>query len=123
MAENEQKVIVEVPSERGNYSPVPVPYSPPSKLELFRQGWINAISLPDNLPDLAFDATTSLVIPALLTSCWVTIPIPGFLRLGFLVALSVAAICLLYVRHTIPEVKDLLLLRVVLVSMGVFLGL
>ncbi|MEJ1930807.1 hypothetical protein WDZ92_11145 [Nostoc sp. NIES-2111] len=123
MAENEQKVIVEVPTERGNYSPLPTPYSQPNKLEEFKRGWINAIALPDNLPDLAFDVATSLVIPALLTSCWVTIPIPDFLRLGFLVALSLAASCLLYVRHTIPEVKDLLLLRVGLVAVGVFLGL
>ncbi|MEH2381121.1 MAG: hypothetical protein V7K27_19915 [Nostoc sp.] len=117
---DEQKIVVEVPSDRG-YSPLPTPQL--SKLEKFKKGWINAIALPDNLADLAFDLTSCVAIPALFASCWVSIPFPGFLRLGVLVVIGVIAGCSLYLRQAIPEVKDLLLLRVGLVAVGVLIGL
>jgi hypothetical protein len=63
---DEQKIVVEVPSDRGHYSPVPIPHS--NRLEEFKKGWVNAIALPDNLADLAFDLTASLTIPALFSS-------------------------------------------------------
>lgn len=118
---DEQKIVVEIPSERG-YSPA-ASTTELSRLEEFKKGWINAIALPDNLADLAFDLTGYIVIPALFSSCWVALPIPSFLRLGLMGLLSVASVCLLYVRQAVPEVKDILLLRVGLIAIGVFLGL
>ncbi|QLE41697.1 hypothetical protein FD723_15580 [Nostoc sp. C052] len=117
---DEQKIIVEVPSDRG-YSPVPSPQL--SKLEEFKKGWVNAIALPDNLPDLAYTLASSVAIPALLSSCWVSIPIPWFIRLGVLGILAIAGIVALFLRQAVPEVKDVLLLRVGLVAVGVLLGI
>ncbi|MBG1268267.1 hypothetical protein [Nostoc sp. WHI] len=118
---DEQKIVVEVPRERG-YSPVA---STPelSRLEEFKKGWINAIALPDNLPDLIYDFTSTVSIPALLSSCWVSIPFPGFIRLGVFGVLAIAGIVVLYLRQSVPEVKDILLLRVGLVAVGVLLGI
>ncbi|QMS87325.1 hypothetical protein HUN01_06905 [Nostoc edaphicum CCNP1411] len=118
---DEQKIVVEVPSDRGHYSPVPSPQS--SKLEEFKKGWVNAIGLPDNLPDLAYTLASTVAIPALLSSCWVSIPFPGFIRLGVLGVLAIAGIVTLYLRQAVPEVKDILLLRVGLVAVGVLLGI
>ncbi|MEH1824474.1 MAG: hypothetical protein V7L22_03745 [Nostoc sp.] len=118
---DEPKIVVEVPSSSGHYSPFPIPQS--SKLEEFKKGWINAIALPDNLPDLAYTLASSVAIPALLSSCWVTIPIPWFIRLGVLGVLAIAGIIALYLRQAVPEVKDVLLLRVGLVAVGVLLGI
>ncbi len=118
---DEQKIVVEVPSDRGHYSPVPIPQS--SKLEEFKKGWVNAIALPDNLPDLAYTLASTVAIPALLSSCWVNIPFPGFIRLGVLGVLAIAGIVTLYLRQAVPEVKDILLLRVGLVAVGVLLGI
>ncbi|MEH1797400.1 hypothetical protein [Nostoc sp.] len=118
---DEQKIVVEVPSDRGHYSPVPIPQS--NKLEEFKKGWRDAIALPDNLPDLAYTLTSTVAIPALLSSCWVSIPIPGFIRLGVLGMLAIAGIVTLYLRQAVPEVKDILLLRVGLVAVGVLLGI
>ncbi|MBE9208819.1 hypothetical protein IQ244_20190 [Nostoc sp. LEGE 06077] len=117
---DEQKIVVEIPDDRG-YLPVPST-NEPSNLDKFKKGWINAIALPDNLPDLAFDITACVTIPALISSCWVTIPLPDFLRLGFLVMLIIVGGCLLYLRQAVPEVKDVLLIRVGLVAVGVILG-
>lgn len=122
MAETEQKIVVEVPTERGHYSPVPIPQHP-NKLEEFKRGWVNAIALPDNLPDLAFDLASTVAIPALLSSCWVSIPFPGFIRLGVLAVLALAGTVVIYLRQTIPEVKNILLLRVGLIAVGVLLGI
>ncbi|WP_373525077.1 hypothetical protein [Nostoc sp.] len=118
---DEQKIVVEIPSDRG-YSPGP---STPevSKLEEFKKGWINAIALPDNLPDLIYTLTSSISIPALLSSCWVNIPFPGFMRGGVLGVLVIAGVVVLYLRQSVPEVKDILLLRVGLVAVGVLLGI
>ena len=60
---DEQKIVVEVPSSNGHYSPV-VSTAELSKLEEFKKGWRNAIAFPDNFTDLAFDLIASLTIPA-----------------------------------------------------------
>lgn len=119
---DEQKIVVEVPSDRGGYSPV-ASTAELSKLEEFKKGWISAIALPDNLPEMAYTLTSTVAIPALLSSCWVSIPIPGFIRLGVLGVLAIAGIIALYLRQAVPEVKDILLLRVGLVAVGVLLGI
>ncbi|MDZ8135174.1 MAG: hypothetical protein RM049_07695 [Nostoc sp. DedQUE04] len=118
---DEQKIVVEVPSSSGHYSPVPSPQL--SKLEEFKKGWRDAIALPDNLPDLVYSLTSTVAIPALLSSCWVSIPFPGFIRLGVLGVLAIAGIVVLYLRQAVPEVKDILLLRVGLIAVGVLLGI
>ncbi|MEH1862066.1 MAG: hypothetical protein V7L21_29600 [Nostoc sp.] len=118
---DEQKIVVEVPSSSGQYSPFPIPHS--NKLEEFKKGWINAIALPDNLPDLAYSLVSSVAIPAMFSSCWVSLPMPGFIRLGALSVLAIAGIVILYLRQTVPEVKDVLLLRIGLVAVGVLLGI
>ncbi|AVH71571.1 hypothetical protein [Nostoc sp. 'Lobaria pulmonaria (5183) cyanobiont'] len=118
---DEQKIVVEVPSSGGHYSPVPIPHS--NKLSEFKRGWIEAIALPDNLPDLAYTLASTVAIPALLSSCWVTIPMPGFIRLGVLFVLAIAATFVLYLRQAVPEVKDILLLRIGLIAVGVLLGI
>ncbi|MEH2357521.1 hypothetical protein [Nostoc sp.] len=118
---DEQKIVVEVPSSSGHYSPFPIPQL--SKLEEFKKGWIQAIALPDNLPDLAYSLVSSVAIPALLSSCWVSVPMPGFIRLGVLGLLAIAGIIVMYLRQSVPEVKDILLLRVGLVAVGVLLGI
>lgn len=118
---DEQKIVVEVPSDRGHYSPVPIPQL--SKLEEFKKGWVDAIALPDNLADMAFDITASVAIPALLTSCWVSLPLPGFIRLGVLGVLAIAGVLLCYLRQAVPEVDEELSLRVGLAALGVLLGL
>ncbi|PHJ56041.1 hypothetical protein VF14_31025 [Nostoc linckia z18] len=120
MADEQPKIVVEVPSDRG-YSPLPPPQS--NKLEEFKKGWINAIALPDNIPDLAYELTSTVAIPALLSSCWVTLPLPGFVRLGVWGVLAVSGIMVFYIHQAIPEVKDFLLLRVGLIAVGVLLGL
>ena len=118
---DEQKIVVEVPSDRG-YSPV-VSTAEVSRLEEFKKGWRNAIALPDNLPDLAYSLTSTVAIPALLSSCWVTIPLPGFIRLGVIGVLAIAGIIVMYLREAVPEIRDILLLRVGLVAVGVLLGI
>ncbi|MBD2243233.1 hypothetical protein [Nostoc sp. FACHB-888] len=119
---DEQKIVVEVPSERGHYSPV-TSTAELSRLEEFKKGWRNAIALPDNLPDLAYTLASTVAIPALLSSCWVSIPMPGFIRLGVVGILAIAGIVVMYLRQAVPEVKDILLLRVGLVAAGVLLGI
>jgi hypothetical protein len=119
---DEQKIVVEVPSVRDHYSPV-ASTTQLSKLEEFKKGWRNAIALPDNFPDLAYTLASTVAIPALLSSCWVSIPIPGFVRLGVLGVLAIAGIVVMYLRQAVPEVKDILLLRVGLVAVGVLLGI
>ncbi|MEH2005893.1 hypothetical protein [Nostoc sp.] len=118
---DEQKIVVEVPIQRG-YSPV-TSTAELSKLEIFKKGWVSAIVLPDNLPDLTYTLVSTVAIPALLSSCWVSIPIPGFIRLGVLGALVMAGVVVMYLRRVVPEVKDVLLLRVGLVAVGVLLGI
>lgn len=118
---DEQKIVVEVPSDRGHYSPVPIPQHP-NKLEEFKRGWVNAIALPDNLTDLIFDITTSITIPALVSSCWASLPIPSFIRVGGLIAVGVAVLAL-WQMLAITEIKNYLIFRLTLVTVGVVIGL
>jgi hypothetical protein len=124
MADDSQaKVVVEVPRAGGNYSPVPSTQSPtPNKLEDFKRGWINAIALPDNPTDLIFDITASVTIPALVTSCWVSLPIPSFIRVGGLITLVLAAL-VLWQMLDISEIRNCLTFRLILVTVGVAMGL
>ncbi|MBH8561663.1 hypothetical protein I8748_05625 [Nostoc sp. CENA67] len=117
---DEQKIVVEVPSDRG-YSPIPNPQSP-NKLEQFKKGWINAIVFPDNPADLVFDVTTSITIPALISSCWASFPILQFLKVGALIAIGIAALGVWHLL-AIPELKDCLMFRLILVTVGVVIGL
>jgi hypothetical protein len=120
---DEQKIVVEVPSDRGGYSPVPSTQSPiPNKLEEFKRGWINAIALPDNPTDLIFDITASVTIPALVTSAWVWLPIPSFIRVGGVIALILAAL-VLWQMLDISEIRNSLAFRLILVTVGVAMGL
>ena len=118
---DEQKIVVEIPSERGHYSPIPNP-QPPNRLEQFKKGWVNALALPDNLTDLVFDITASVTVPALITSCWVSFPIPQFLQFGALIAVSLAALAVWHLL-AIPEIRDCLIFRLILVTVGVAIGL
>ncbi|MBD2519697.1 hypothetical protein H6G93_33010 [Nostoc sp. FACHB-973] len=120
MPDEQPKIVVEVP-DRGSYSPLPI--SQTNKLDDFKKGWINAIAFSDNIPDLAYDLASTVAIPALLSSFWVTLPLPGFLRLGVLGALAVAGAMAVYLHQAIPEIKDVLLLRVGLIAVGVLLGI
>ncbi|PHJ63692.1 hypothetical protein VF14_07865 [Nostoc linckia z18] len=119
MEDEQPKIIVEVPSDRG-YSPLPTPQS--NKLEEFKKGWINAITLPDNIPDLAYELTSTVVIPALFSSLWVTLPLPGFLRLAVMAVMATTGVMTIYFYQAVPEVKDVLLLRVGLMAVGVLIG-
>ncbi|ALF52974.1 hypothetical protein ACX27_14665 [Nostoc piscinale CENA21] len=121
MSDDQQKIVVEIPSERG-YSPVPIPHSQPNKLEEFKRGWINAVALPDNLSDLIFDITTSITIPALISSCWSVLPLPGFIRVGGLLALAVSAL-VLWQMLSFAEIRGILVFRLILVAVGVVVGL
>ncbi len=117
---DEQKIIVEVPSDRG-YTPVPSPQL--SKLEEFKKGWTDAVALPDNLADLAFDLTASLAIPALFSSCWASLPLPCFLRLAVVGALIINGTIFCYLHKAVPEIQGILWIRVGLMTLGVALGL
>jgi hypothetical protein len=117
---DEQKIVVEVPGDRGHHAPVPTPQL--SKTEQFKRGWTNAIALPDNPTDLVFDITASITIPALITSCWASLPIPSFIRVGGLIAVGVAAL-LMWQILAIPEIQSHLIFRLILVIVGVILGL
>jgi hypothetical protein len=120
---DDQKIVVEIPSDRG-YSPIPNSQSPtPNKLEQFKKGWVNAIALPDNLPDAALDLTACVAIPSLFSSCWVKLPIPGFIRLGMLGILALTGVLVCYLHQAVPEIRSALLIRVSLVGLGVLLGI
>lgn len=120
--EPQQKIVVEVPSTSGNFSLVPSP-PPESRIENFRMGWRNAIALPDNLEDLIFDITSWVVVPAMLTSCWVSLPLPSFIQSGVMVVLILSGAIACYLYQAIPEIKLILLMRLGLISLGVVLGL
>lgn len=121
MSDDQQKIVVEIPGDRGHYSPV-LSTTEPSKLEEFKKGWINAIALPDNLSDLLFDITASISIPALISSCWSVLPLPGFIRLGGLLVLVVAAL-VMWQMLAFAEVRGILVFRMILVVIGVAVGL
>ena len=118
---DEQKIVVEIPGDRGHYSPILTPQHP-NKLDEFKRGWINAIALPDNPTDLIFDVTASITIPALISSCWSYLPLPGFIRVGCLLALAVTAIVIMQL-FTIQDIKNYLIFRLILVTVGVAMGL
>lgn len=119
MADDQQKIVVEVPSPAGTFTPQRT--EPKSKLELFRQGWQDAIALPDNLPDLIFDVTASITIPALVCSCWVNLPLPTFIRAAGAIAF-VVAILVIWQMLAIPEIQRIMAFRLALISLGVLLG-
>jgi hypothetical protein len=116
---DEQKIVVEVPGNSG-YSPVPIPQS--NKLEEFKKGWINAIAFPDNLPDMAFEITSWVAIPAMFTSCWVSLPLPSFIRWGVIGTLALSGVIACYLKQTIPEIGNILWIRLGLVAFGLVLG-
>ncbi len=88
----------------------------------FKRGWENAIALPDNLVDLLFDITTSIAVPALISSCWASLPLPGFVRTLGLVAVVITAL-VLWQLLAIPSVRGMLIFRLALFALGVILGL
>ena len=94
----------------------------PSRMEAFRRGWVNALALPDNLTDLLFDITASVAVPALMSSLWVSLPLPGFVRALGLVAVVVIAL-VLWQLLAIPETRGMLIFRRALVTLGGILGL
>ncbi|MEH2310738.1 MAG: hypothetical protein V7K35_04755 [Nostoc sp.] len=116
---DEQKIVVEVPDR--SYSPLASTVEL-SKIEEFKKGWVTAIAFPDNLPDLAYTLASTVAIPALLSSCWVNIPIPGFIRLGVMGMLAMAGFVACYLRQVIPEIRDILWVRLGLVALGLVLG-
>lgn len=121
MAETEQpKIVVEVPRDT-IYSPLQPPKI--NKLEEFKQGWINAIALPDNITDLVFDLTASITIPALFASCWVSLPVPSFLKIGGLIAVAIAIPVVWQMLVELTEVRSYITLRLALVALGVMIGL
>ncbi|WP_138500941.1 hypothetical protein [Nostoc sp. PA-18-2419] len=120
MPDEQPKIVVEVPSS-SDYSPVPSPQT--SKLEKFKKGWIEAIAFPDTLADMAYAVAASVAIPALLTSCWVSLPLPSFIRLGVLGVLAITGALMCYLRQAVPDVDEELTFRAFLVALGVILGL
>jgi hypothetical protein len=118
--DDKHKIVVEVPNTSGNFTPIQ--QATKSKLELFRQGWQDAIALPDNLPDLLFDITASITIPALVSSCWVSLPLPSFIHAVGAIAF-VVFVLLLSQMLAIPEVQKILAFRLALITVGVVLGL
>lgn len=121
MADEPQKIVVEVPSPSGNFTRIH-PRPQLSQLEAFHQSWINAIALPDNLPDLIFDITSYITVPALVSSAWVTLPIPTFLKTGGIIAYLVFLL-VLWQLLDIPETRGVLMFRLTLAVIGVLLGL
>jgi hypothetical protein len=91
-------------------------------MEAFRRGWVNALALPDNLTDLLFDITASIAVPALISSLWASLPLPGFIRALGLVAVVITAL-VLWQLLAIPEVRGMLIFRLALFALGVILGL
>ncbi|WP_414589583.1 hypothetical protein [Scytonema sp. PCC 10023] len=94
----------------------------PNRIDAFKRGWENALALPDNLTDLLFDITASIAVPALIASCWSSLPIPYFIRIGGVVALAVAGLFLWQLLE-LPAVRGILIFRLTLVTLGVILGL
>jgi hypothetical protein len=119
--DDSSKIVVEVPSPSGNFTTIH-PRPQLSKLEIFRQGWINQIALPDNLPDLLFDITSCVTVPALVSSAWVTLPIPMFLKTSGIIAVLIALLTL-WQLSDIPELRTVLIFRLVLAFVGVMIGL
>ena len=120
MADDENKIVLEVPNTSGNYSQLPKPL-PSDRMTEFRRGVENAIAFPENFGDLIYDCFSMIVIPALLMSIWIQ-PLPSFIRFGILLLLIIAAVGTWHLL-TIPEIRGLLTFRVFLVGVGVILPL
>jgi len=118
--DNQPKVVVEIPTERGNFTPVST-NPQQSRLEKFRRGWGDAIALPDNVNDLIFDLTASVAIPALVTSCSLNFPFPNFIRFGFALAVVIGSFVLWQLLE-IPEIRGVVVFRLALLAVGVMLG-
>jgi hypothetical protein len=93
-----------------------------NRVDAFKRGWAQAIALPDNLTDLLFDITASIAVPALIASCWASLPLPSFIRTGGVIALVVATLVLWQLLE-LPAVRGILIFRLTLVTLGVVLGL
>lgn len=120
MADDENKIVVEVPNTGGNYTQLPQP-SPSNRMTEFRRGIENAIAFPENLGDVIYECLSMVTIPALLTSIWLQ-PLPSFIRFAVLLLLVVAAVGVWHLL-AIPEIKGLLTFRVFLIGVGVILPL
>ena len=119
--DNQPPITIEVPATTSNYTQL-LHTPQESRMEDFKRGWMNALALPDNLSDLIYDICLTLTIPALVSSAWNNLPIPLFIRWGMIGGLIV---CTLTIWHLleIPEVRGMLVFRLVLVAVGVMLGL
>ena len=119
--DNQTPITIEVPATTSNYTLIP--HTPQqSRMEDFRRGWVNVITLPDNLTDLIYDICLTLIIPALVSSAWNNLPIPLFIRWGMIGVLIVSALTIWHLLE-IPEIREMLIFRLVLVAVGVILGL
>jgi hypothetical protein len=119
---DQQQITVDIAPTPSHERPTPPTLEPQSRLEQFKRGWENAIALPDNLTDLLFDITASIAVPALIASCWSSLPIPYFIRIGGVVAMAVAGLFLWQLLE-LPAVRGILVFRLSLVTLGVILGL
>ena len=120
MSDDNNRVVVEVPTTTGNYTPIPEA-TPANKLEGFKRGLSNALALPDNPGDLIYECLSMVTIPALLMSVWLQ-PLPAFIRFAVLLLLVVAAVGVWYL-FGIPELRGLLSFRVFLIGIGIILPL
>lgn len=119
--QDEQQITVDIaPISSTPTKTTPTPQL--NRIEAFKRGWENALALPDNLTDLLFDVTASVAVPALISSCWSSLPIPYFIRIGGVVALAVAGLFLWQLLE-LPAVRGMLIFRLTLVTLGVILGL
>ncbi|MEM6399796.1 MAG: hypothetical protein AAF757_06120 [Cyanobacteria bacterium P01_D01_bin.116] len=120
MADDENKIVVEVPNNSGNYTQLPQA-APSNRLGEFRRGVQNAIAFPENLGDVIYECLSMVTIPALLMSIWLQ-PLPAFIRFAVMLLLVVGAVLIWYLFE-IPEIRGLLTFRVFLVGLGVILAL
>jgi hypothetical protein len=117
-----QKIVVEVPSNSGNFAPIPhAPHR--SKLEDFRAHWLDVLAPPDNLYDLVFDSLGTITITAFITSFSLFIPLPDFIRVIGWIAIIILVLLLVQMLHYIPEIRAIMSFRLSLVAIGVILGL
>ena len=119
--DNQPPITIEVPATTSNVTQLPHTRHE-SRMEDFRRGWMNAIALPDNFTDLIYDVCLTLSVPALVSSAWNNLPIPLFIRWGMIGVLAVSALTVWHLLG-IPEVRGMLVFRLVLVAVGVMLGL
>lgn len=120
MADDENKIVVEVPNSSGNYSQLPQT-TQSDRMTEFRRGVENAIAFPENLGDVIYECLSMITIPALLMSIWLQ-PLPSFIRLAVLLLLVIGAIGVWHLL-AIPEIRGLLTFRIFLIGVGVILPL